>query len=105
MPVDAASSTPISVTVTARPPRTPPSRRTKFVMSVAAMPERSSIRPMKMNIGSATSTQLCITSQMRSTVIDAYAQSTPTAMPRSTSATMPMAVNATARPPRTQATG
>ena len=40
-------------------------------MSRCAMPERSSIKPMKMNMGRATSTQLVITSQLRSTVMEA----------------------------------
>ena len=70
MPVEAASSTPMMVTVMARPPRTGPKRRANPVSRLRAIPERSSRMPMKMNMGSATITQFSITSQMRSTVMD-----------------------------------
>ena len=68
MPVEAASSTPITVTAMASPPRSRPNRRAKPSSRLRAMPERSSSTPMKMNMGSATITQFSITSQMRSTV-------------------------------------
>ena len=71
IPVEAASSTPITVTATASPPRTGPNKRAKPVSRLRAMPERSSSTPMKMNMGSATITQFSITSQMRSTLIEA----------------------------------
>ncbi len=70
MPVEAASSTPISVTVTARPPRTRPNNWVKFSIICSATPERSSIRPMKMNMGSATRTQLVMVYQMSSVMIE-----------------------------------
>ena len=70
MPVDAASRTPITVTVIANPPRTGPSRRANPLSRPRAMPERSSSTPMKMNMGNATITQFSMTSQMRSTLID-----------------------------------
>ena len=70
MPVVAASSTPISVTVMASPPRTPPNSRAKLVIRLLAIPDRSSSRPMRMNMGSATITQFSMTFQMRSTVSD-----------------------------------
>ena len=57
--------------VTANPPPMPPNSRAKLVISRLAIPERSSIKPMKTNMGSATITQFSITFQMRSTVIDA----------------------------------
>ena len=105
MPVEAASRMPMSVTVTASPPRTRPKTREKFTIRSLAIPDRSSIRPMKMKSGSATSTQLFIVSQMRSTTSPLYAQSTPVTMPRSRSAMIARAENATARPPSTHATG
>ena len=71
MPVLAASNTPMSVTVTASPPRMPPNSREKLTMSSLAMPERSSIRPMNMNMGSATITQFSMTFQERSTTREA----------------------------------
>ena len=58
MPVDAARMMPMVVTVTARPPRTLPKRFCMECIIFSAMPERSSIRPMKINIGRATRTQL-----------------------------------------------
>ena len=60
--------------------------------------------PIKMNIGSATSTQFFMTSQTRFALRDVYAQSTPIAKPRSISRTMAITVNTIARPPSTQAT-
>ena len=67
MPVVAESNIPMTATVTAMPPFTLPNSLTKFSINRCATPERSSIKPIKMNIGNATSTQLFITSQMRST--------------------------------------
>ena len=49
----------------------PPNSRAKLVISRLAIPERSSIKPMKTNMGRATITQFSITFQTRSTVIDA----------------------------------
>ncbi len=70
IPVEAASRMPIRATVTAIPPRTRPNSLTKLFISWPAMPERSSIRPMKMNIGRATRTQFFMTSQIRSTTAE-----------------------------------
>ena len=70
MPVEAASNTPITVTVMASPPRTGPRSRANPVNRLRAMPDRSSNTPMKMNMGKATMTQFSMTSQMRSTVIE-----------------------------------
>ena len=58
MPVEAASSMPTSTTVTAYPPRNGPSTRTRLCISRSAMPERSSMMPMKMNSGRATISSL-----------------------------------------------
>jgi hypothetical protein len=46
IPVEAASSTPITITVSPRPPFRPPKTFTKFRIMTSATPERSSIRPM-----------------------------------------------------------
>ena len=58
IPVEAARMMPMVVTVTASPPRTLPKRFCMECIIFSAMPERSSIRPMKMNMGKATRTQL-----------------------------------------------
>ena len=71
MPVVAASRTPIRVIVTAMPPPMRPNNRAKLVISRLAMPDRSSMRPINTNMGSATITQFSITFQMRSTLIEA----------------------------------
>lgn len=56
-------------TVSASPPRSRPKTRTKLLIRRSATPERSSIWPMKMNIGRATSTQFWTCAQMRSEMI------------------------------------
>ncbi len=58
MPDDAARMMPIMVTVMAKPPRTVPNRRCIADIRRSATPDSSSIKPMKMNIGNATSTAL-----------------------------------------------
>ena len=60
MPVEAANTMPITVTATASPPRTGPNRACMRDIMFSAIPERSSIRPMKINMGKATRTQLSI---------------------------------------------
>jgi hypothetical protein len=60
MPVEAASRMPISTTASARPPRNRPKSCTKLTISFSVTPERSSISPMKMNIGRATRIQFDI---------------------------------------------
>jgi hypothetical protein len=47
-------------TESARPPGNRPSSREKSIISRSATPERSSMSPMKMNMGKATSTQFDI---------------------------------------------
>jgi hypothetical protein len=58
MPVEAASSAPTAITDRPRPPRRVPNSRPMVMSSASAMPERSSIMPMKMKSGTATSTSL-----------------------------------------------
>lgn len=60
MPVEAARITPMMVTVIASPPCTLPNRFCMVFIMPSAMPDRSSIRPIKMNMGIATRTQLSI---------------------------------------------
>ena len=57
-PVDAASSAPTITTEMPSPPGRWPKTLLMVVSSCSAMPERSSITPMKMNSGTATSTSL-----------------------------------------------
>ncbi len=58
------------VTVTAMPPLTRPNNWVKLAIICSAMPDRSSIRPMKMNMGRATSTQFCMVFQRSSMASD-----------------------------------
>ena len=67
MPVDAARMMPMAVTVTARPPRTFPNRLCMERIRFSAIPDRSSINPMKMNMGKATRTQLSMNLKIRLT--------------------------------------
>ncbi len=107
IPVEAARRTPMITTVSASPPRSRPKTRTKLVISVSATPERSSICPMKMNIGRATSTQFCTCAQTRSAMIANLGQ--PSMRKVSTSNTldrrMPAPANSNDSPPRIQAMG
>ena len=105
IPVDAASKTPIVVTDIASPPGTRSSSVAKFSSSLPARPDFSSMIPIKMNIGSATSTQLFMTSHIRSTTKALYSQLMVTGHPKSISAMIPIAVKTTASPPKTHATG
>ena len=75
MPVEAASRMPIMTTATPNPPRKRPNNWMKLSIRRSAIPERSSIRPMKMNMGSATSTQLLICAKMRCTMTPKMRQS------------------------------
>ena len=60
-PLAAASSVPTIATEMPRPPRSVPNSRPMVSSSSSAMRERSSITPMKMNSGIASSTSLVIT--------------------------------------------
>ena len=64
-PLAAASSTPTSTTEMPSPPGSEPNRRPIVSSRSSAMRERSSITPMKMNSGMASSTVLVITPNMR----------------------------------------
>ena len=64
-PLAAASSTPTSTTEMPSPPGSEPNRRPIVSSRSSAMRERSSITPMKMNSGIASSTVLVITPNMR----------------------------------------
>ena len=64
-PLAAASSTPTRTTEMPRPPGNAPNRRPIVSSKSSAMRERSSITPMKMNSGIASSTVLVITPKMR----------------------------------------
>ena len=60
-PLAAASSVPTMATEIPRPPRSVPNSRPIVSSRSSAMRERSSITPMKMNSGIASSTSLVIT--------------------------------------------
>ncbi len=107
MPVDAASSTPMITTVSANPPRSRPKTRTKLVISTSATPERSSIWPMKMNMGKATSTQFCTCAQTRSAMIANLGQPSmrKVSMSKTLDRRIPAPANRSDRPPRIQAMG
>ena len=57
-PVEAASRAPTSTTEIPSPPRRLPKSLPMVVSNASAMPVRSSITPMKMKSGTATSTSL-----------------------------------------------
>ena len=60
-PLAAASSVPTMATEMPSPPRSEPNSRPMVSSRSSAMRERSSITPMKMNSGMASSTSLVIT--------------------------------------------
>ena len=64
-PFAAASSVPTMTTEMPSPPRSVPNSRPMVSSSSSATRERSSITPMKMNSGIASSTSLVITPKMR----------------------------------------
>ena len=64
-PLAAASSTPTTITEKPRPPGSAPNSRPMVSNKSSAMRERSSITPMKMNSGMASSTSLLMTPKMR----------------------------------------
>ena len=65
MPVDAASSAPTSSTAITSPPGLRPNRPATDSSKASARRERSSITPMKMNSGTATSVSLPMTPNRR----------------------------------------
>jgi|GEM_PF-4127374 len=58
IPVEAARMMPMVVTVMASPPRTLPNSSCMERISRSATPDSSNIKPMNMNMGKATKTQL-----------------------------------------------
>ena len=64
-PLAAASSVPTITTEMPSPPRSVPNRRPMVSSRSSAICERSSITPMKMNSGTASSTSLVMTPKMR----------------------------------------
>ena len=98
MPVVAARMVPMTVTASASPPGVRLSTTWRQYKRLAATPERSSIVPMKMNIGIATSTRLSAKPQMRSTRLKNSTW-------EKTSKYMPMKPKARPTPPRTNPTG
>ena len=64
-PFAAASSVPTTITEMPSPPRSVPNSRPMVSSNSSATRERSSMTPMKMNIGIASSVSLVITPKMR----------------------------------------
>ena len=64
-PLAAASSVPTMTAEMPNPPRSVPNRRPIVSSKSSAMRERSSITPMKMNSGIASSTSFVMTPKMR----------------------------------------
>ena len=99
MPVVAAMMVPMMVTDMARPPGMRRVSTCSAFRSSSATPDFSRIVPMKTNIGTAISTGFCTAwPKMRGIRLPNWAG-------RNTSNTMPRAPNASATPPRTNATG
>ena len=99
MPVVAAITVPISVTDSASPPGTRRSSTCSACSRSFATPDFSSIVPMKMNIGTATSTRLStIPPKMREMMLK-------NSIGENTSKTTPSAPKARPMPPSTMATG
>ena len=98
MPVVAARIVPMTVTASASPPGVRRSTTWRQYSRLEATPERSSIVPMKMNIGIATSTRLSAKPQMRSTRLKNSTW-------EKTSKYMPMKPKARPTPPSTNPTG
>ena len=98
MPLAAASSTPTISTAMARPPVREPNSRPMVSSRSSAICERSSITPMKMNSGIASSTSLVITPKMR-------CGSAPSRLRFMTPAKWPIIAKASDTPPSVSATG
>ena len=98
MPVVAARIVPMTVTASASPPGVRRSTTWRQYRRLAATPERSSIVPMKMNMGIATRTRLSAKPQMRSTRLK-------NSIWEKTSKYMPMKPKASPTPPSTKPTG
>jgi hypothetical protein len=97
-PFAAASSTPTISTAMPRPPGSAPNRRPMVSSSSSATRERSSITPMKMNSGIASSTSLVITPKMR-------CGSAPISAMLMAPQTCPISAKASDTPPSVSATG
>src|ERR1043166_5351576 len=97
-PFAAASSTPTSTTEIPRPPGNAPNSRPIVSSRSSAMRERSSITPMKMNSGMASSTALVITPKRRC----GSAPRRPTSMAPNA---WPISAKARDTPPSVSATG
>jgi len=97
-PFAAASSTPTIKTAMPSPPGNDPNRRPMVSKSSSAICERSSITPMKMNSGIASSTSFVITPNMR-------CGSAPSSARFITPAKWPISANANDTPPSVSATG
>ena len=99
MPVVAAMMVPMMVTDSAKPPGVRRSRTCRQCSRSLATPDRSSIVPMKMNIGTATRIKLSAAVPQRRETMLKYS------MKENTPKYMPMAPKAMPSPPSTQATG
>jgi len=97
-PFAAASSTPTSTTEMPSPPGNEPNSRPMVSSSSSAMRERSSITPMKMKSGIASSTSLVMIPNMR-------AGSAPSSEKFRMPASCPIAANASDTPANVSATG
>ena len=97
-PLAAASSTPTRVTEMASPPVRLPNSRPMVSSRSSAMRERSSITPIRMNSGIASSTSLVITPNTRG-------GSAPSSVSGITPSASPSTAKASAVPPSVNATG
>ena len=99
MPVVAAIIVPIRVTASARPPGTRRIRTCRQCSRSLATPLRSSMVPMKMNMGIAVSTRFsAMPPQIRGATLKNW-------MKEKTSKYMPTKPKASPMPPSTKATG
>ena len=98
IPVVAARMVPMTVTASASPPGVRRNSTWRQCRRSAATPARSSIVPMKMNMGMATSTRLSAMPQIRSTRLK-------NSICEKTSKYMPMKPKASPTPPSTKPTG
>ena len=105
IPVAAASMIPIRATVTASPPRTFPNKSCMENIIFSAIPDLSSIRPIKMNMGTATRTQLSMSLYIRLTTIPTNMKSIPVHVSRYMSDRYPISVNKAATPANTKGMG
>ncbi len=97
-PFAAASSKPTSATEIPKPPRSGPNSRPIVSSKSSAMRERSSMTPMKMKSGMASSTAFVITPKTR-------CGNAPSRPESNTPARCPIAANTSDTPPSVKATG